>query len=151
MIIDQALHASLPGRAGVLDGFRIGLYECFERRADVLSELVDAIACMAAPVTDLARLSLDPAHRRGHGALYDALACGVIDTDRLRALVASCPVPKIASPDGRERLVLGVDVSELAAPGRGHQPGPVVLSHLCAGARSGAYDPGLAVLVRCRA
>ncbi|MFT4052514.1 MAG: NF041680 family putative transposase [Microbacterium sp.] len=122
MIIDQTSPAPLPAHGAVLDEFRIGLYECFERRADVLSELVDAITCATGPVTDLARLSLDPAHRRGHGALYDALACGVIDTGRLRALVASCPVPKIAGPDGRERIVLGVDVSNWLRPDAGTSP-----------------------------
>ncbi|MGB4779058.1 NF041680 family putative transposase [Microbacterium sp.] len=103
----------------MLDEFRIGLHECFQRRADVLSELVDAITCAPGPVTDLARLSLDPVHRRGHGALYDALACGLVDAGRLRAVIASCPVPRIASPDGRERIVLGVDVSNWLRPDAG--------------------------------
>ncbi|MFT4230894.1 MAG: NF041680 family putative transposase [Microbacterium sp.] len=106
----------------MLDGFRSGMYQCFERRADALSELVDAMMCQAGPVTDLARLSLEPAHRRGHGALYDALACGAIDAGRLRALVASCPVPKITGPGGRERLVLGVDVSNWLRPDAGTSP-----------------------------
>ncbi|MEW2119906.1 transposase [Streptomyces sp. NPDC005474] len=54
----------------------------------------------------LVDLTLTAENRRGHGALYDALNCGRIDTDRLRAELA-LPVPR--TDDGR--IVLAVDVS----------------------------------------
>jgi DDE superfamily endonuclease len=52
-------------------------------------------------------LSLAPEHRRGHGALYDAVNSGRIDIARLRRSVAGLPLPRAA--DGR--LVLAADAS----------------------------------------
>jgi hypothetical protein len=40
------------------------------------------------PVTSLPQLSLQAAHRRGWGSLYDALAAGRLDVDGLRATLA---------------------------------------------------------------
>ena len=59
-----------------LSGFRDGFYECLTARADALFELADAAICADGPVTSLVELSLAPVFRRGHGALYDALAGG---------------------------------------------------------------------------
>jgi len=42
----------------------------------VLLELADAVLCPDRPVRSLVQLSLEPEFRRGHGALYDALAAG---------------------------------------------------------------------------
>jgi hypothetical protein len=42
----------------------------------VLLELADAVLCADRPVRSLVQLSLEPEFRRGHGALYDALAAG---------------------------------------------------------------------------
>ena len=76
-------------------------------RGDSLFEPSDALLCADGPVNSLVDLTLTAEHRRGHGALYDGLNCGRIDTDRLRAELASLPVPRTA--DGR--IVLAVDVS----------------------------------------
>lgn len=57
-------------------------------------------------------LTLLAEHRRGHGALYDALSQGCIDADRLRKALAALPQPKAA--DGR--LVLAVEVSPWLRP-----------------------------------
>jgi hypothetical protein len=46
-------------------------------------ELADAVACAGRPVASLVQLCLEPEFRRGHGALYDALAAGRIDDKRL--------------------------------------------------------------------
>jgi hypothetical protein len=92
------------------------------RRADALFELADAVLCAPGRVTDLARLSLEPVHRRGHGALYDALNAGRIDTDRLARIVAGLPVPTMAGPDGRDRIVLAVDVSNWLRPDAATSP-----------------------------
>ncbi|MGX8904377.1 transposase [Streptomyces netropsis] len=60
----------------------------------------------------LVDLALAPEHRRGHGALYDALNQGRIDVARLRHALAGMPLPRAA--DGR--LVLAVDVSPWLRP-----------------------------------
>ncbi|WP_419198004.1 transposase [Nocardia vinacea] len=72
----------------VLVEFRNRFYDCLNTRADALFELSDAAICADGPVTSLVELSLAPVFRRGHGALYDALADGAIDEDRLRDLLA---------------------------------------------------------------
>jgi DDE superfamily endonuclease len=71
--------------------------------ADALIELADALLC-APTIPSLAHLSLEPAHRRGWGSVYDALASGGIDTERLRDLLASV----LPSTDP---LVFAVDVT----------------------------------------
>ena len=57
------------------------------------------VLCAGDPVRNLAGLSLLPEHRRGHGALYDAVNCGRIDIARLRRSLAAVPLPRAA--DGR--------------------------------------------------
>ncbi|WP_313950101.1 transposase, partial [Frankia casuarinae] len=68
----------------VLCRFRQEFYDCLTRRADALFELTDAVLCADGPVRDLVGLSLTPEHRRGHGALYDAVNQGRIEIGRLR-------------------------------------------------------------------
>jgi DDE superfamily endonuclease len=96
-----------------LAAFRGELYRCFTARADGLFELADAVLCAEGPVQTLAGLSLAPEHRRGHGALYDAVNRGRIDITRLRRSLAGLPLPRAA--DGR--LVLAADVSNWLRPG----------------------------------
>src|ERR687897_202268 len=86
-----------------LGAFRNQLPACFTRRADALFELGDALLCAPA-ITSVAQLSLEPAHRRGWGSAYDALASGRIDTERLRDLLVS------TLPD-TDPLVFAVDVT----------------------------------------
>jgi DDE superfamily endonuclease len=62
----------------------------------------------------LAELSLEPEHRRGHGALYDAVNRGRVEVARLRRALAGLPLP--AWPDGRIRLA--ADVSSWLRPAR---------------------------------
>ena len=62
------------------------LHDCFHRRADALFELTDALLA-AESVTSLPHLSLQAAHRRGWGSLYDALAEGHLDVAALRTLL----------------------------------------------------------------
>ena len=71
-----------------LGHFRTELHACCTRRADALFDLADALLCAPA-VPSVAHLSLEPAHRRGWGSAYDALASGRIDTERLRDLLVS--------------------------------------------------------------
>ncbi|WTZ05110.1 transposase [Micromonospora sp. NBC_01392] len=80
---------------------------CLTARADGLFDRADAVLCADGPVRSLAELSLSGEHRRDHGALYHALACGRLDIDRLRTALAAVPLPRAA--DGR--LVLAVDIT----------------------------------------
>ncbi|WUP53048.1 transposase [Micromonospora globbae] len=82
--------------AARLAGFRRDFYRCLPRRADALFELTDALLCSGGPVTSLVDLSLAAEHRRGHGALYDALSAGWIDVARLRLPSQGwcCPAPR---------------------------------------------------------
>ncbi len=84
---------SLPEDAGagplaVLSRFRLDFHECLTARGDELFELADAVLCAGGPVRTLARLSLAAKHRRGHGALYDAVSHGEIAIGRLRRSLA---------------------------------------------------------------
>jgi hypothetical protein len=86
-----------------LSGFRERFYDCLPVRGDALFELTDAVLCTDGPVTSLVQLSLSDVFRRGHGALYDALACGEVDEERLRGLlVAHLPAnaPLLFAIDG---------------------------------------------------
>src|ERR1700756_1063147 len=98
----QAVPAGAGEDRRALTGVRGGLYRCLTRRPDALFELADAVLCEDRRVSDLARLSLVPEFRRGHGALYDALNAGRVEVARLRVSVAALPLP--AWPDGRIRL-----------------------------------------------
>jgi hypothetical protein len=66
--------------------FRTDLHGSFPRRADALFELVDALLT-AGPVASLPHLSLQAAHRRGWGSLYDALTEGALDAAALQGLL----------------------------------------------------------------
>ena len=65
------------------------------------SSYADAILCADHAVTSLVQLSLVPAFRRGHGALYDALAAGRIDEEALAALLTGTLPPLV---DGQEAV-----------------------------------------------
>ncbi|AEV86661.1 hypothetical protein ACWT_5644 [Actinoplanes sp. SE50] len=93
--------------ADVLAAFRDEFYRCLTARSDALFELSDAVLCADGPVKTLVDLTLTAEHRRGHGALYDALNHGRIDLGRLRRALTAQPLPRFA--DGR--IVLAVDVS----------------------------------------
>src|SRR6201989_2185387 len=104
MIITKAVMDSLPEDAGagpiaVLSRFRRDFHACLTARGDELFELADAVLCADGPVRILAGLSLAAEHRRGHGALYDAVNHGRIDIGRLRRSLAGLALPRGA--DGR--------------------------------------------------
>ena len=114
---------SLPKDAGagplaVLSRFRVDFHACLTARADELFELADAVLCADGPVRTLAWLSLAPEHRRGHGALYDAVNHGRISIGRLRRALTGLPLPRAA--DGR--LMLAADVSNWLRPGAATSP-----------------------------
>jgi hypothetical protein len=105
-----------------LRGFRNSLYRCFERRADALFELTDALLSAAGTVPSPVHLSLASAHRRGWGSLYAALSRGHIEEDPLRELLAR----HASTGEASHAPVYAVDVSVWSrcdaetSPGRGY-------------------------------
>ena len=71
----------------VLSRFRVDFHACLTARADELSELADAVLCADGPVGTWPGCRWLAEHRRGHGALYDAVNHGRVD-DRPAAPVA---------------------------------------------------------------
>lgn len=96
--------------------FRKDFFACPTARRDELLELTDALLCADGPVTTPVESTLLAEHRRGHGARYDALNRGRLDTGRLRRTLAALPQPRAAD----DRIVLAVDV----ATGCGRTPPP---------------------------
>lgn len=123
-VVDSVPDAGVGGvaigsaRLDDLAVFRQEFYRCLPLRADALFELTDAVLCADGPVTTLVGLSLAAEHRRGHGALYDALACGRVAVDRLRRTLAGLPLPR----DRQGRLVLAADVSSWLRPDAATSP-----------------------------
>jgi DDE superfamily endonuclease len=106
-VMDSLLeHAADVESLAVLSRFRQDFHACLTARGDELFELADAVLCADGPVRTLAGLSLVPEHRRGHGALYDAVTSGRIQAGRLRRALAGLRLP--AWPDGRIRLAVDV-------------------------------------------
>lgn len=104
--------AGSAGELGMLSAFRRVFYDCLHRRADALFELCDAVLCADGSVGSLVGLSLTAEHRRGHGALYDAVNAGGIHIGRLRRELAGLPLPR----DAQGRILLAVDVSNWLRP-----------------------------------
>ncbi|MGO1052907.1 transposase [Crossiella sp. CA198] len=111
-------HASAAAALGDLSGLRQEFSRCLTARADALFELTDAALCADGPVTSLVVLSLEPEHRRGHGALYDGLNQGGVDIGRFRNVVARQQVAR--RDDGR--IVLAIDVSHWLRPDANTSP-----------------------------
>jgi hypothetical protein len=135
----------LPGAGEALAGlarFREEFYGCLWRRGDALSELADAV--LTAPTAGtLPYLSLEPGFRRGHGMVYQALAEGRIDEERLRDLLVRW------RPRGWP-LVFAVDASTYPRPAAATSPGREWHPHSCKGhhgrrrSRAGAGTGGSA-------
>ena len=102
---DPAVFTGATARYRALEGlreFRSRLYECLTAREDALFELCDAVLCADHAVTSLVALCLEPEFRRGHGALYGALAEGEIDDERFFALLAETLPQAVDGPQARE-------------------------------------------------
>jgi DDE superfamily endonuclease len=70
------------------------------------------VLCSDGPVTSLVELTLTVEHRRGHGAIYDAVNHGWLDFAACAGCWPPRPLPRAA--DGR--IVLSVDVSNWLRP-----------------------------------
>src|SRR3954452_978053 len=116
--MDSLVPVGVVGQSGAaeaaerLRGFRSELYRCLGRRADELFELTDALLCADGPVSSLVGLCLAPEHRRGHGALYDAVNVGRVDVERLGRVLACLPLPRMFGG----RIVLAVDATPWLRP-----------------------------------
>src|SRR4051794_31995495 len=108
-VVDQSVAAAAADR---LRAFRSELYECLGRRADELFELTDALLCAEGPVSTLVGLCLTPEHRRGHGALYDAINAGRVEVEGLRGVLACLPLTRMFGG----RIVLAVDATPWLRP-----------------------------------
>jgi len=121
-----------------LDQFRQQLYQNFNKRADTLIELIDAL-CSYPEANSVVELSLAPCFRRGHAALYAAIADFEWEEDELACLAA----PYVIQPKQRPFWLLGADVTPQPRPfaptlsdrGMVHQPNlirgnkPVTIGH----------------------
>ena len=119
------------GRPGAGEGladlawFRRGFYRCLWRRPDALFELADATLTVPR-AGSLPYLSLEPAFRRGHGMVYQALAEGRVDEEALRDLLVA------ARPRGWP-LAFAVDASTYPRPAAATSPGREWHPHSCRG------------------
>src|SRR5215813_9635088 len=59
--------------------------------------------CSDRPVRSLVSLPLEPEFQRGHGALYDALAAGRVDDERLFSLLTEVLPPLVDGLEARAR------------------------------------------------
>lgn len=91
-----------------LRAFRGQLRATFDRRADALFELTDALLT-SGTVPSPPHLSLVPAHRRGWASLYAALRQGGVDEEAIRGLLAEYPLAEARALE-RPR-VYAIDVS----------------------------------------
>lgn len=117
------LHHDIRWEAfAVASHFRDDFFDCLTARRDTLFELTDALLCTDGPVTTPVDLTLTAEHRRGHGAMYDALNCGNVDVPRLRQVLAGLPQPEAA--DGRLVLEPPTSASVMTSSVR-----PVCMDH----------------------
>ncbi|ESU51706.1 hypothetical protein P376_0326 [Streptomyces sp. HCCB10043] len=94
--------------------------------------------CSDVPVTSLVESAFTAEHRRGHGAMRDAVNHGRLKPRRLCGLPASTPLPRAA--DGR--IVLTVDVGNWPRPDAPTSP-ESLFCHVHGGCRSADQDiPG---------
>lgn len=77
-------HETQRHALAVASRFRDDLFDRLTARGDELFDLADALLCADGPVRAPVDLTLVAEHRRGHGAMYDALNSGNVDVPRLR-------------------------------------------------------------------
>src|SRR4051812_10440748 len=133
-VVDQSVAAA----ADRLRAFRGELYGCLGRRADELFELTDALLCTEGPVCSLVGLCLAPEHRRGHGALYDAINVGQVDVERLREVLACLPLSRMFGG----RIVLAVDATSWLRPDAETSPERLFCHVYGRGRKSNQLVPG---------
>jgi hypothetical protein len=91
------------------------------------------------PVTSLVELTLVVEHRRGHGAMYDALNAGRVEPERLTAAPPAGNSP-LGSPSGRFSVHSRIRVSCPQAARRRNVPGNIMQSSRAAFACVDLFD-----------
>lgn len=138
---------TMPGLTVVVEGdaaarrrliaFRAGFYGCLRRRADALFELADAVLTAPGRVESLVQLAEETVFRRGHDALYAALAGGDVDTEALGGLLARSWEPADEGP-----VKIAVDVSPWPRPHAETSPERANCYRSCRCRGSGKTVPG---------
>ena len=113
---------------GALRAFRQEVYAGFGARRDALFELLDALLT-GGSVPSPVHWSLAPAHRRGWGSFYAALAQGEVAVAAVERVLAAVPLP-VGDVAGHDAAIYAVDGSVWArcdaetSPARGfyHHP-----------------------------
>ena len=95
--MDRVPEEAAAGPAAVLSRFRREFHACLTARADELAEW-GCGAVRGQPGAQPGWPVVVLGHRRGHGALYDAVNCGRIEIARLRRSLAGLP---FNNPDRR--------------------------------------------------
>ena len=124
----QYWRMNTKGHTTQLEQFRQALYRSFNKRADTLMELVDAM-CSNITARSVVEYSLTPCFRRTYTALYKAIAECEWGDMQLAHLLA----PYLPAPRERPFWLLGVDVTSqprlyaytLSDRGMVYHPNPV--------------------------
>jgi len=124
--VDQPCQQAAEIAVAGLASFRQAMSWCLWRRPDALFELGDAVLTAPGPVSSLPYLSLEPAFRRGHGMVYQALREGGIDEQALRDLL-------VAVRPRDWPLVFAIDASTYPRPEAETSPGREWHHHSCPG------------------
>src|SRR5438128_12662743 len=93
-----------------LEQLRHEIYDCFERGADALFNLGDALLCES-QAQSLPELSLSPFFERQWPSVYEALEDGRINVEQVRAIWVSVLLAERAENDP---IWIAVDGSNLA-------------------------------------
>jgi hypothetical protein len=112
-IVGQVGKAGQAEALARLAEFRRNMYDCFDRWADALFEITDALAGADRPVRSIAELSLEPVGSRGWGSFYQGLNHGTLDESMARDLLAE-QVCATAQPG--KALMFAVDTSIVPRP-----------------------------------
>lgn len=94
-----------------LSGFRRAAYSCFEKAADALMNVADALLTETR-ARSVAELALSPFFERHWPSVYEAFQDGKINRDALQKVFAEYAPP----PAEGKRLVLGGDASSILRP-----------------------------------
>ncbi len=95
-----------------LKHIRQQVYDCFERGADALFNLTDALLSES-QAQSLPELSMSPFFERKFSSVYEALSDGRINVEQLRALWVKALLSERAES---EPIWIGVDTSNLSRP-----------------------------------
>ena len=110
MFIQRKQRSITQVNLNILEAIRHQVYGCFERSADALMELTDALSSEGA-ARSLPELSLSPFFRRKWPSLYEALEDGRIDEERWSEVWTRALLREHAAP-----VWVSVDSTSIARP-----------------------------------